>query len=633
MCGIAGIIRKDGTADRKGILAMTEVIQHRGPDGSGEYFEKGLAFGHRRLSIIDLSDKGRQPMEYIGRYVINYNGEVYNYIELRTELVGRGYRFDTETDTEVIMAAFDHWGEKCLERFNGMFSFAIYDRTRKIIFCARDRFGVKPFYFVPGDSRFLFASEIKEFCVLDGWESKANLPRLRDFLLASGIHDHTKETLFQGVFQLMGGEYLVFDLKEFSFRTGRWYDPQQFYQEKRKDWEIARSEFKSLFFDSVKLRLRSDVKVGSCLSGGLDSSSIVCVMNALLREARRADAQETVSSCFEDAAVDERPFIDDVITRTQVVSHRVFPGFEDMMASLDRIVWHQDEPFGSTAIYSQWKVYEEARKHGLIVMLDGQGADEYLAGYSSFHRVHFRELLANGRLIALASSLRNYRKLYRKYRFDPFRDLLDWGLKKLLGRRLSQRIRTAMGRGWEDRPSWLKMDRWDDGELGRVNAVGKDTIYSEAMKETFFSSLPKLLHHQDRDAMAHSVEPRAPYLDFRLVESVFSMPRQFKVNRAITKFILRESLRDVVPSKILDRYDKLGFATPEGRWFRTHAALLRGEIEESGGRLAGLIEIDRILTAFDQAAKDGFGDTSLFWRIICAGRWARVFNVAVEEAG
>jgi asparagine synthase (glutamine-hydrolysing) len=316
MCGISGLIALNNE-NIEGVLIKkyTDIIAHRGPDDDGFFLEGSLALGHRRLSIIDLSKDGHQPMSYLEKYVIVYNGEVYNYLELREELIKLGYSFRSKTDTEVMLAAYDAWGEDCLNRFNGMWAFILYDRSKKTVFCARDRFGVKPMYYSQIGNLLCLGSEIKQFTVVPGWKAKANNKRLLDFLMLN-VFDHTEETLFENVFQLKGGCKLVVDLQNNKWNVSRWYDLSKKIS-RTNGSERNADTFLKLMKDSVNLRLRSDVKVGSCLSGGLDSSTIVCLVNELLKEKNKSEIQETVSSCFAEKQFDESTFIDGARSRRQ----------------------------------------------------------------------------------------------------------------------------------------------------------------------------------------------------------------------------------------------------------------------------------------------------------------------------
>src|SRR5688572_22192080 len=408
MCGISALfaprsMRLDGLVRR-----MTTAVRHRGPDGEGfalfsadglhvtslggedtvpAVYEARMAYapkrtmgstpdsivalGHRRLAIIDLSPAGHQPMcTPDGRVWIVYNGEIYNYVELRTELETLGYSFVSNNDTEVILAAYREWGEQCLGRFNGMFAFVILDRTNRVVFVARDRFGVKPLYvWRSPEDLVALASEIKQFSVLPGWLPRVNGQRAYDFL-NEGVLDHTEETLFQGVRQIRGGECFhgTIDELRLHFPIRRWYQltPRPFSGNMR----AAAREFLELFTDAVRLRLRADVLIGSCLSGGLDSSSIVCVANQLLRADGTASQQETFSACAKIKSYDERHYIDIVVDQTGVRARYVYPDLKDLFSTVDDITWHQDEPFGSASIYAQWHVFRLAAAARVKVLLD-----------------------------------------------------------------------------------------------------------------------------------------------------------------------------------------------------------------------------------------------------------------------
>ena len=366
---------------------MTNVIEHRGPDGEGFYHGHQFAFGHRRLAIIDLDERSNQPMCGRDELVITYNGEVYNYIELRDELVKHGYNFKTESDTEVILAAYHFWGKACLDKFNGMWSFAIFDPRKNEVFVARDRFGIKPLYYTRVGENMGFASEIKQFTTLPNWQAKANQEQLFRFIVGGEL-DTTNKTMFEGVFQVLGGHCGIYNLDDHSFQIDQWYSLEESIKKLEQNAESASNIFKSIFEDSVRLRLRSDVNVGSCLSGGMDSSAIVTMMDDLLKHNNGKTVQHTISSCFEDKAYDEQEYIDEVLKYTNTKGHKVFPNEDDLFKNIDKMIWHQDEPFGSTSIFAQWTVFDKAKKENLKVMLDGQGADEQLAGYSSFS-VHY----------------------------------------------------------------------------------------------------------------------------------------------------------------------------------------------------------------------------------------------------
>jgi asparagine synthase (glutamine-hydrolysing) len=618
MCGIAGIINKNQQNLTTEIVSMCEIIKHRGPDGFGYYNGENFALGHRRLSIIDLSENGKQPMKYKDNSIITFNGEIFNYIELREELLSVGYSFQSKTDTEVILVAYQHWGKECLNHFNGMFSFAIYDIKKNILFCARDRFGIKPFYYRQSKENFAFASEIKQFTVLENWKSIANKNKISEFLINEGIHDHTNETLFKDVYQLMGGESLEYSLSNHSHTIYKWYNLKPNINHKNLSFDQAKKKFKELFNSSINLRLRSDVKIGSCLSGGLDSSAIVCAINEKLKKSDNTDLQETVSACFNDAEIDEREFINEVVENTKVNSYKVFPSFEKGFSLLDKILWHQDEPFGTTSIYAQWSVYEEARSKDITVMLDGQGADEYLAGYGLFQQIRFLELFDKLQLFKLFKSLKNYREKYKDYYNNPYRNILSRKFRFYT----PEWIKSILLK--KNKVKWLKYYKTPSINTDKINTIQKLT-----KNQLFHTSLPKLLHHQDRNSMAHSIESRPPFLDYRLIELVYSLPSDYKVNKGVTKFILRESLKELIPKKILNRYDKLGFATPQERWFNENQILMRKEIEDASNVLKFYIDKKEILNLYDHSNHTRNKHLNLFWRIICLNHWVKVFKVSI----
>jgi asparagine synthase (glutamine-hydrolysing) len=425
MCGIAALYEPGAPAWLAEVTrAMTRAVRHRGPDGEGfasfgadatatpwlsDETPPGVAgareapsgavlgFGHRRLSILDLSIAGHQPMpDARDECWLIFNGEIYNYVELRAELAGRGHAFASGTDTEVILAAWREWGAACLDRFNGMFAFVLFDRRTRRLFAARDRFGVKPLYLWRTPSGGLaLASEIKQFTAHPQWRARLDGQRAYDFL-NWGICDHTRHTLFAGVQQVRGGEYLLAPLDDVPR-----VEPQRWYELKSApfagDFAAAGARFRELLDDSIRLRLRADVPVGSCLSGGLDSSSIVCTMRAQLGE--RAPALQNTFSAYSDVArFDERTYIEEVAAATGAERHAIVPSPDTLLTELDALTWHQDEPFGSTSIFAQWCVFRLARQNGVVVMLDGQGADEALGGYHGYFGPRLAGLLRQGRL-------------------------------------------------------------------------------------------------------------------------------------------------------------------------------------------------------------------------------------------
>lgn len=642
---------------------MTDIIDYRGPDDEGfvifqslkssplvaggkstpvntdknlPYFpissidnleiENALvAFGHRRLAILDVSPYGHQPMCYGEENLwITYNGEIYNYIELRKELESLGYAFLSHSDTEVILAAYAEWGADCLNRLNGMWAFAIYDRKDNSVFLARDRFGVKPLYhWTSPDGVFYFGSEIKQFTVLPQWRATINAQRSYDFLIW-GLCDHTAETMFDGVHQIRPGHYALINVGDLKVNPVQWYTLQSLESTKTDD-EFAQ-EFRRLLDDSVRLRLRADVPVGSCLSGGLDSSSLVCLMNNQLG---KGSCQKTFSATAEVEKYNELKWIDAVVNETGVEAHYVHPSLENLFDLSERITWHQDEPFGSTSIYAQWSVFELASKNDVTVMLDGQGADEQLGGYHGFFAPLLYGLLKSGKWGTLVQEIRSIKRLHGYSERRSIENILNMMLPECI----KTPLRRIVGRSHKA-PSWLDVAKLGAQTIDPHHDLGSytDSIRSLSHTQLTSSNLQGLLHWEDRNSMAHSLESRVPFLDYRLVEFSLSLPDKYKISNGITKVILREAMSGILPDKIRDRVDKLGFATPEEVWIRENGAeTFKQKLKESIDTMDGIIKPDA-LTYFDDvvAGRKPFNFT--IWRIINFAQWVRIFNVDLNTA-
>jgi asparagine synthase (glutamine-hydrolysing) len=619
MCGITAIVSTETISNLSNVLfKMNDSITHRGPDGFGYYYGPNFAFGHRRLAILDLSAAGKQPMEYLNKYVIVYNGEIYNYVELKNELEKDGHKFRSHTDTEVILASYDRWGIDCVSHFNGMWAFVLFDKIKNILFCSRDRFGIKPFYFVKIGNRFVCASEIKQFTCLEGWEARLNRRTAFDFL-EYGIFDHTYETLFDGVFQLRGGHSLIYDLKNHTYDIKKWYDLEKAAKERQIDIEAAASMFQDLMTDSIKLRLRSDVKVGSCLSGGLDSSTIVCIANDLLRRQGAHDKQETVSSCFNEKRFDEQEYIDEVIKKTNAVSHRTYPQFGELIRNIDKMIWHQDEPFGSTSIFAQWEVFRTAKEKGIIVMLDGQGADELLAGYTPFFEPFFGNFIRTRHFREFLFELKSFKNLHKHSNLHVANTLL----KALIPMRLL-RYKHLIFR--KKTPNWLNTHNLPRND--NVITKKRVNIRDFSLTQIIHTSLPMLLHYEDRNSMAHSIESRVPFLDYRLVEFIVGLPDNQKIRDGKTKFILRQAMKGTIPERIRNRYDKMGFVTPEITWLREQRLWFESELKNSIDSSKGIIN-NNILKYFHNITSEGTITDFVIWRALAFGRWINVYNVSI----
>lgn len=624
MCGICGVISNENNINKEKFEAMVHMIAHRGPDDEGIYYDAKIALGHRRLSIIDLSNAGHQPFFYKHRYVLVYNGEIYNYQELKIKLKKKGYKFTTQSDTEVLIAAYDLYKEKCVEQFNGMWAFAIYDREEGTVFCSRDRFGIKPFYYCIADGKFIFASEIKQILGMRDTSPHANRKRLLEFIIYGDL-DYTDETMYQDIRQLKGGYNLTLEIKSLDYHIEQYYNLDKVIKSK-KGFEESSILFREKFEEAIKYRLKADVPLGYCLSGGLDSSAIACMADYLLKNSQ--NEQVAVSSCFNDKRYDEREYIEEVINKTNISSYKIFPKEEGLFEILDKIIWHMDEPFGSTSVYAQWNVFEAAANKGLTVMLDGQGADEQLAGYTGFYSVIFADYLKKFKWISFMKEISCYKKL--RSETEKYVSSFDIIANAMVSAWLPDRVKLWLKKklSYKDENIPFSKDIVDEVLSNRfLYPVNNGRRY---ITDSMLCSMASLLHYEDRNSMAHSIESRVPFLDYRLVEAIYSMPLNYKIKRGVTKAVMREGLKDILPEKIRKRYSKLGFVTPEEQWIKNNPALFRTELEEACLLLKNLLDKELVMQWFDRQGGAVERGNYLVWRIICTGHWIKVFDVKID---
>jgi len=577
MCGIAGIVGRP--ANRSLMARMLEVQAHRGPDGSGVWSDavsegRELILGHRRLSIVDLSEGGAQPMvDNGGQFVLTYNGEIYNYLEIQKELLGLGACFRSRSDSEVILEAYKQWGTNCLSRFNGMFAFALYDRSRKVLFCARDRYGEKPFLFGFGEGFFAFASEYKALLQHPGLALDVDEWRLlRAAHNASTGLDADRETAFRSVHQLLPAEAMEVDLRTLSRRHWSYWRVVPTPLREVADEREVFGEFRDLLTDSVRLRLRSDVPVGSCLSGGLDSSAIVCIVRRLLGDGA---AYNTFTGRFPGTPADEWQYARQVVEATGVKSHVVEPTVDQFVDELPRFMWMNELPIGSSSQFAQWCVFELARKRGVTVLLDGQGADEMLGGYEQYFAAYAQSLRELGEGQRLRQELPKIRERYPLALVPPMRalrDRLPFGARHWLSNHLGVGTNLLYGL----RPEVAR-------RLIDANAMPKredfHPLASALLQDSFGRYLTTLLRYGDRNSMAHSREVRLPFCDHRIAEFVLCLPPHMLMGEVQTKRLLRESMRGILPEGIRARWNKQGFRPPQDLWF-TSPAFLR-KVEET----------------------------------------------------
>ncbi|MGA7160620.1 MAG: asparagine synthase (glutamine-hydrolyzing) [Bacteroidota bacterium] len=659
MCGITGILSQQGSrVDPALLLRMTNSIRHRGPDDEGyllvdmasdrceervgddsiavakeghqhittpfqENYNLGL--GWRRLSIIDLSPSGHEPMSNgDGTVWLIFNGEIYNYIELREQLIAKGYVFRTKTDGEVIIHAYEEWGKDCLNRFNGMWAFALWDSRTKTLFCARDRFGVKPFYYFKNESGFVFASEIKALLLHPGIAHKANRQIIFDYL-AYAVIDHSDETFFSGIKQLPPSHYLVIDAAG-RLTIQRYYILQcnsafERYNEENNKRHVEK--FRELLFDSIKLRLRTDVPLGSCLSGGLDSSTIVCIANSLMFNDGVIDRtligehQKTFTAVYDDATVNEKPFVEKVIARTSAESHFVRPDGNMLWDELRKVVYHQDEPFNSTSVYAQWNVMRLAAEHHITVLLDGQGGDELLGGYAWHVPIYQAELLRTMRLATLMKELAGTSSITRRRVHLQLVDLLGKTGRNFLPQSAYEFFA----------PGFDSMNHEFSDSHKRASTVltkRNDSLQERLLQEETGFNLQQLLHYEDRNSMAFSIEARVPFVDYRVVEYAMSIPASYKIHNGWSKYPLRGAAEGILPKEIQWRKDKMGFVTPQEKWMRLLQPMIRTFLLDGPLRSKQFLNeeyIQRFLSEQSKIASD------TLWRIVNLEMWMRVFNV------
>jgi asparagine synthase (glutamine-hydrolysing) len=531
-----------------------------------------------------------------GKLWITYNGEVYNYLELRDELMKLGHRFCSNSDTEVILKAYEQWGAECVSRFNGMWAFAMWDLSNHLLFCSRDRFGVKPFYYYWDGETFAFASELKALLEL-GFPLALD-DRLVTEYLTVGLLDHSERTMLKEFRRLPAAHNLVLSFAG-SLVTRRYWDLTA-NNELGSDEPSAESaeRFLEIFTDAVRLRLRSDVTVGSCLSGGLDSSSIVCSAARLLSgQERRVDASmQTFTASFPEPRYDERSYVRAVVRDTGVEPTYVFPDSQGFADDLESMVWYQDEPFDGTGVYSQWCVMRAARERGVPVLLDGQGGDELLAGYRKFNFFLVAELARTHRCWECIRELFGFLA-----NADVLRTLnVQSGLRYLaLGRKImagQDLLRTELS------------GRATQREMGCPDGVG------ERLKADLFKfSLPVLLRFEDRNSMAHSVETRLPFLDYRLAEYAAALPLRQKLHHGWTKVVLRDAMRNVLPEEVRTRRSKLGFSTPTSQWITGSLRERMAQTFASATYLPRYIRIEKLAREFTRPRRTWTAATSEFY--------------------
>jgi asparagine synthase (glutamine-hydrolysing) len=600
MCGLSGIINKcNSKVNQIDIKAINDLIHHRGPDGEGFYFGENFAFGHRRLSIIDLTEDGSQPMYLEKKYIIIFNGEIFNYIEVKEELQSLGVNFKTKSDTEVILAAYDYWGQDCVSHFNGMWSFSIYDIQKCILFCSRDRYGVKPFYYTVTDNKFVFGSEIKQLLYFKN-ERYANINVLVDFLV--GYDEHKiADTFFASIHKLPASHNLIYDLKKHDFKIEKYYDLKindDINKLNQKDsLDLIEKEFKR----SIQIRMRSDVKVGTCLSGGLDSSTIASYASKVYTNSEHKFTAIHAKSVDKDT--DESEFAKIVANAANINLKIVEPGEGVFFSVINDIIKIHEEPFSGPSLYMQYFVFKEARKNNCIVMLDGQGGDEVFLGYERYYLATLKYLSFLGKIKLLTLMPKYTRYSYKNIIVLLLHYKFPWIHRFTLKHRTKYIKKEFI--------NYLSLSEFE------TNLKNYNNIDDLQKSELFQFVLPQLLKVEDKNSMSNSIESRLPFLDYKLIETVYSVNNSFKIQNMWSKFLMRTMIEDKLPDSIVWRRKKIGFAAPTTTWLKNKTFFLE-EIEKS-------VLLKQILNFIPTPISDG-----LLWKLYTISVWEREFNVKLK---
>ncbi|MBV9894536.1 MAG: asparagine synthase (glutamine-hydrolyzing), partial [Chloroflexi bacterium] len=656
MCGIFGLVDRAQPVDLRLARKAGRMLRHRGPDDEGylvatwspsraehyggddtvaslnlpdldscDWAGPGVVLAHRRLSILDVSPAGHQPMSTRdGRYWLAYNGEIYNYLEIRDELTALGRQFHTRCDTEVLLEAYAQWGVDALARFVGMFSFAIVDLQMKTLVLARDFFGIKPLYYTRTASGLAFASEIPPLLEVPGVKRTANPRRIYDYL-RFGLTDHGDQTMFAQIEQVPPAHYVRIQLDRDapSAAPVKYWSLQSGSLASQLSFNEAADRLRNLFLESVGLHLRSDVPVGACLSGGIDSSAIVCGMRAVGGPGLTLNTFTYVAT---DPRLSEERWATIASQSASALMHTVGADPSELVNDLEGLIAVQGEPFGSTSIFAQNRVFRRAHENGIKVMLDGQGADEMFLGYPIFHSLRVARLLSRGRLYE------GLRFAARATANGPsFASILLYAGGRLAPAQVQPMLMRLVGKPAE--PPWLNaawFRRHGVPLLLRDQSVDESLLRCESLRAVTETSLPSLLRYEDRNSMAYSVESRVPILSPRIAEFAFGLPDEYLLSdRALTKSVLRSALRGLVPDIILDRRDKVGFETPQGAWLARLRPHLRSVLGTYLAQRWGPLNGAQVCAALD-AESDLRNLSRPVWAWYNLVRWADHFDVIFD---
>ena len=598
MCGITGIIYKNKNVEAAELEKMTEKIKHRGPDSSGIYMDKNVGFGHRRLSIIDVSDHSNQPFFYKDLILI-FNGAIYNYLEIKDELISHGYIFKTTSDTEVLLLAYDKWGVDCVKKFNGMWSFAIHDKKRNIVFCSRDRFGVKPFYYYADGDQFIFASEIKAVLEIKK-VTTVNTQIILQFI-ETNFTEHNNETFFEGIFKLPGSHSLVYDLKTNVFQIYKYYELEFNAEVSKLNLQDSINLFEEKFQESIKLRLRSDVKIGSALSGGLDSSYIVAISAKQFKVKKDFNAVTVGSLHKEEDEGDRARIISDCLG---IENSIIYPDKNEFEKLIPQVIYSLEEPFGGLSVYMQTFLMKQAQKLGIKVLLDGQGADEVLLGYSNYTAAFLKNH-------GLKDNVKFLLNLRSHYDISIFKGLLIY----LYYSNFNVRKTYLKLRGLGLKSKYKKLIEYN--HIRTLNNSYKN-IFELQKNEIFWAQIPQLLRWEDMNSMDYGIETRLPYLDYKFVETCLSINNNFKIFTGWSKYILRKNLQKHIPDEIAWNRKKIGFNPPIEEWWP------RSE------EITNTINNSQIIKELFKDKFNYINDRDFEWKLYNIAIWEKLYDMKIS---
>jgi len=596
MCGISGIINKNNTSVQfQELKKITDIVAHRGPDGEGFLIENNLGLGHRRLAILDLTHDGNQPMDF-EKYSIVFNGEIYNYLELKVELQKLGYSFRTNSDTEVILVSYKCWGVDCVKRFNGMWAFSLYDRVNNILFCSRDRFGVKPFYYFESLNQFVFGSEIKQ--LISYSDLTVNKKVLLEYLVLN-LEEQSENTFFNGIKRLLPSHNLIYNLNTNTYHLEQYYTLNFKPEINRLSLKQSINQLKSDLIDSIKLRLRSDVEVGTCLSGGLDSSTIASVVS---KEFKIDSNFKGIHAKSTEKYTDESKYAELVANATGIKLHCIEPSEDYFKNNIEKLALIHDEPIGGPSVFMQYAVFEKAKEEGCIVMLDGQGGDETLLGYERYFPCLLTDMSFFKKILELF-------KYSRKSRLSFSDTILFYFYFKYPSIRTKRLLRK-----W----NFLKKEfllQIDTSILKTIAEAYKSPFELQKLEITK-TQLPHLLKCEDRNSMIHSIESRLPFLDYRLVENAISYKAEYKINDGWSKFLLRNVTEQFAPSDIAWRRNKRGFESPRNWLYNKNYFL-------------SIINDSKIVSRITSKVDESYSE-DVIWKLFSVAIWEKTFNVSID---